>query len=165
MCSSICEVLLWQCVVRSHGWNLESRRSVTNSVAEAAKMASHHVHDLDYWCVSVSCLSIVLSTFCQPSPTFSKIDVSKYNMLSNNGNVQAISPHGKFYLPRSTSRNPKRGAAAAGASSGLQDCLEPIQWVKCNVQICNAIVFVSIYVFAFLFASRKIQCSSNFASW
>ncbi len=31
------DVLLWHCVVRSHGWNLESRRSVTNSVAEAAK--------------------------------------------------------------------------------------------------------------------------------
>ena len=33
------DVLLWHCVVRSHGWKLESRRSVTNSVAEAAKMA------------------------------------------------------------------------------------------------------------------------------
>ena len=31
------DVLLWHCVVRSHGWNLESRRSVTNYVAEAAK--------------------------------------------------------------------------------------------------------------------------------
>ncbi len=33
------DVLLWHCVVRSHGWNLLSRRTVTNSVAEAAKMA------------------------------------------------------------------------------------------------------------------------------